>query len=138
VDRTPGSLIEEKEYSLVWHYRKADPEFALLRVSELKQILIKLTENYNIGIMEGNKVLEIKNAGINKGRAALSWITRDRWDFILAIGDDVTDEDIFKELPGDAYSIKVGFGASRAVYNIGDVGEVRLLLQELSTAGSLK
>ncbi len=138
VDRTPGSFIEEKEYSLVWHYRKADPEFALLRVNELKEILIKLTENYNIGIIEGNKVLEIKNAGINKGRAALSWITRDRWDFILAIGDDVTDEDIFEELPGNAYSIKVGFGVSRAVYNIGEVGEVRLLLQELSTAGSVK
>jgi trehalose 6-phosphate synthase/phosphatase len=134
VDRTPGSFIEEKEYSLVWHYRKADQEFALLRASELKEILMKLTENYNIGIMEGNKVLEIKNAGINKGRAAQTWISKGPWDFILAIGDDVTDEDIFQELPGGAYSIKVGFGPSRAMYNIGGVGEVRLLLQELSTA----
>ena len=65
----------------------------------------------------------------------MSWITRGRWDFILAIGDDVTDEDIFEVLPGDAYSIKVGFGASRAVYNMSDVGATRLLLQELSTAG---
>ncbi len=138
VDRTPGSFIEEKEYSLVWHYRKADPEFALLRVSELKEILIKLTENYNIGIMEGNKVLEIKNAGINKGRAALSWLTKDRWDFILAIGDDVTDEDVFEQLPDSAYSIKVGFGPSRAVYNTGGVGEVRVLLQALSVLGPAK
>jgi trehalose 6-phosphate synthase/phosphatase len=84
--------------------------------------------------MEGNKVLEIKNAGINKGRAAQTWISKGPWDFILAIGDDVTDEDIFQELPGGAYSIKVGFGPSRAMYNIGGVGEVRLLLQELSTA----
>ncbi|MBN2324648.1 MAG: bifunctional alpha,alpha-trehalose-phosphate synthase (UDP-forming)/trehalose-phosphatase [Spirochaetes bacterium] len=136
VDRTPGSFIEEKEFSLVWHYRKADPEFALIRVSELREILVKLTENFNIGIMEGNKVLEIKNAGINKGRAAQTWISKGPWDFILAIGDDVTDEDIFQELPGNAYSIKVGFGPTRARYNIGGVGEVRLLLQELSTAPS--
>src|SRR5262249_30173309 len=28
VDRLPGALLEEKEFSLAWHYRKADPEQA--------------------------------------------------------------------------------------------------------------
>ena len=66
VDRTPGSFIEEKDYSLVWHYRKADPEFARMRVAELKELLMKLTESFNLGISEGNKVLEIKSAGISR------------------------------------------------------------------------
>jgi len=130
-DRTPGSFIEDKEFSLVWHYRKSDPALASARVSELKEILIKLTENFNLGILEGNKVLEVKNAGINKGRAALNWLSKDEWDFVMAIGDDSTDEDIFDVLPGRSYSIKVGLGASKANYNIISVKEVRSLLREI-------
>jgi len=132
VDRTPGSFIEEKDYSLVWHYRRADPEFASMRVAELKELLMKLTESFHLGIIEGNKMLEIKNAGINKGRAALNWISKQDWDFILAVGDDVTDEDIFEVIPDKAYSIMVGFGASKAKYNIPSVSNVRSLLKEMA------
>jgi trehalose 6-phosphate synthase/phosphatase len=131
VDRTPGSFIEEKDYSLVWHYRRADPEFALMRVAELKELLMKLTESFDLGIFEGNKVLEIKDAGINKGRAALNWISKRDWDFILAVGDDVTDEDIFEMLPEHAYSILVGPRASKAKYNVPSVSSVRSLLIDL-------
>ncbi len=35
VDRLPGALLEEKEFSLAWHYRRADPEQASLRAKEL-------------------------------------------------------------------------------------------------------
>jgi trehalose 6-phosphate synthase/phosphatase len=132
VDRTPGSFIEEKDYSLVWHYRKADPEFALMRVAELKELLMKLTESFDLGIVEGNKALEIKTAGINKGRAALNWISKQDWDFIMAVGDDITDEDIYEVLPDGAYSIMVGFGASTAKYNVPSVNNVRSLLKEMA------
>jgi trehalose 6-phosphate synthase/phosphatase len=132
VDRTPGSFIEEKDYSLVWHYRRSDPEFALMRVAELKELLMKLTESFDLGIFEGNKVLEVKNAGINKGRAALNWISRQDWDFILAVGDDLTDEDLFEVLPEKAYSIVVGLGASKAKYNVPSVSIVRSLLKEMA------
>ncbi|NIO19762.1 MAG: bifunctional alpha,alpha-trehalose-phosphate synthase (UDP-forming)/trehalose-phosphatase, partial [Candidatus Aenigmarchaeota archaeon] len=108
VDRTPGSFIEEKEFSLVWHYRKTNPELGSLRVKELKEDLLHLTANLNLGVLEGSKVVEVKNVGINKGRAALRWISKKKWDFILAIGDDWTDEDTFAVLPESAYSIKVG------------------------------
>jgi trehalose 6-phosphate synthase/phosphatase len=131
VDTTPGSFIEEKEYSLVWHYRKADTELALIRSRELNDELLNIVANLNLGIMEGNKVIEIKNAGINKGRAVLHWLPRKKYDFILAIGDDVTDEDVFTILPEWAYSIKVGLGASRARYYLTGVKDVRSLLKRL-------
>ncbi|MFW6224118.1 MAG: bifunctional alpha,alpha-trehalose-phosphate synthase (UDP-forming)/trehalose-phosphatase, partial [Bacteroidota bacterium] len=69
VDRTPGTFIEEKNYSLVWHYRKADPDLGVQRALELKDELTSLVSNLDLEIMEGNKVIEIKNSGINKGRA---------------------------------------------------------------------
>jgi trehalose 6-phosphate synthase/phosphatase len=131
-DRTPGSFIEEKEYSLVWHYRKADPKLALIRAGELKEALTHLTSSLDLGILEGSKVIEIKNTGINKGRAALKWISGRKWGFILAIGDDWTDEDIFSILPRKAHSIKVGYGISKARFNIDYPDVVRALLKNLA------
>lgn len=131
MDRTPGSLIEEKSYSLAWHYRMTDPDLAAVRVNELRETLLNLTENLNLGILEGNKVIEVKVAGINKGSAAMHWLSNKQWDFILAIGDDVTDEDTFEVLPPHAYSIKVGAGLTKARFNVLEVKDVRMLLQDL-------
>ncbi len=132
VDRTPGALIEEKEFSLVWHYRMTDPELGPVRAMELKDALLYLTVNLNLGVLEGNKVIEIKNTGINKGRAALRWFEKEKWDFVMAIGDDWTDDDVFSVLPESAYSIKVGLGPSRANFNLDSVVDIRLLLLTLA------
>ncbi len=134
-DRTPGSFVEEKDYSLVWHYRKADPKLALMRASELKAALRNLTANLNLGLLEGSKVIEIKNTGINKGRAAQKWLAKkERRTFIMAIGDDWTDEDVFAILPSKAYSIKVGFGLTKATYYIESPSDVRALLKVLANS----
>jgi len=135
MDRTPGSFIEDKEFSLVWHYRKADSELSTTRVRELTAELVNLTANLNLQILEGNKVVEVKNSGINKGRAALRWIAKEDWNFVLAIGDDRTDEDMFEVLPGLAYSLKVGLSSSLAKFNLKSQGDVLLLLEELALGG---
>jgi trehalose 6-phosphate synthase/phosphatase len=132
--RTPGALVEEKNFSLVWHYRRADPELASVRVAELKETLYFLTANLKVEVAEGNKIVEVKNAGINKGRAAMNWIGRKKWDFILAVGDDLTDEDLFRELPEHSYSIKVGLAPSRAKLRFKSQREVRPLLKSLQEA----
>jgi trehalose 6-phosphate synthase/phosphatase len=131
VDRTPGALIEPKEFSLAWHYRKTDPGLGELRARQLLDMLLYLTANLDLQVLEGSKVIEVKNLGINKGKAAQQWIARDNWDFILAIGDDWTDEDMFKVIPAAEYSIKVGFASTAAKFSIKSVTEVRHLLNEL-------
>ncbi len=131
VDRTPGSFIEEKGFSLAWHYRETSPKLGDLRARELTNDLLNLTSNLNLQVLEGSKVVEVKNAGVNKGRAALQWISRQEWDFILAVGDDLTDEDVFKVLPTTAWSIKVGFSASAAKFNLGSPIEVTALLKQM-------
>lgn len=132
VDRTPGSLVEEKDFSLVWHYRKADVGLGEIRARELLKTLNYFTQNLNLQVLEGSKVVEVKNAGINKGRAALHFYAKKKWDFVLAAGDDWTDEDMFKALPEDAFSIKVGFKGSAANYNVKSYTEIRELLNELA------
>jgi trehalose 6-phosphate synthase/phosphatase len=131
VDRTPGAFIEEKSYSLTWHYRRADPGLAAMRAREIRDALVNLTRNLSIGVMEGSKVLEVKELGVSKGRAVSKWMARAGWDFILAVGDDWTDEDMFAALPEWAYSIKVGMGQSRAKFNVGGPVEFRELLGRL-------
>ncbi len=132
VDRTPGSFIEEKNYSLVWHYRKSDPELGHNRAIELKDEMTSLVANLNLEILEGNKVIEIKNQGINKGQAALKVLHAQPADKILAIGDDWTDEFLFSYLPEEAVTIKVGMAKTVADYKVENYEEVRSLLQKLT------
>lgn len=135
VRRTAGSFVEEKDYSLVWHYRRVDAELGATRARELMTHLTFMTSNTDLQVLEGNKVIEIKTAGINKGTAASRWLGGtggDAPDFILAIGDDRTDEDTFGALPPDAYTVKVG-GAprSKARYSVASSADVRQLLRSL-------
>ena len=130
-DRLPGSFVEEKDYSIVWHYRRADPELASIRAKELMDDLISITANIDIQVLQGSKVIEVRNAGINKGTAGLYFLAKDNFDFILAIGDDWTDEDLFKVLPESACSIKVGISPSFARFNLRNYLEVRNLLKEI-------
>ncbi len=134
VDRTPGSFIEEKDFSLVWHYRRADALLGELRARELINSLSSAIAGLNLQVLEGSKVVEVKNAGINKGRAALTWTTAADWGLILAMGDDLTDEDTFRVLPPTAWSIKVGVGASAAAFNIGSPADAVSLLTEMAGA----
>ncbi len=132
VKRTPGSFIEEKSFSLVWHYRKADPKLGSARAMELKNTIGHLIADTDLNVLEGNKVIEIKNASINKGQIVLKWLAEKEFKFILGIGDDITDEDLFAALPKSAYSIKVGIGISKAEYNLNSPTEVRKLLKKLT------
>jgi trehalose 6-phosphate synthase/phosphatase len=132
-DRTPGTFIEEKTYSLVWHYRKADPGLAELRANELMANLRYLATDKGLQLLPGDKVIEIKNIEINKGRAVTTWLQQHETDMLLAIGDDHTDEDIFKVLPEDAITIKVGGNISAAKYFMNGFTEVRALLKSFSS-----
>jgi trehalose 6-phosphate synthase/phosphatase len=128
VDRTPGTFVEEKEYSLAWHFRNADPGLAGTRSIELREDLMPRTKNLHLALLEGDKVVEVKNADIHKGTAVSHWLGKGARDLILAIGDDRTDEDLFAAVPGDAWTIKVGPHPSRAAYSVRSVNEVRKIL----------
>ncbi len=131
-DRTPGSSVEEKGYSLAWHYRRSDPELAAVRVAELKEALRELTANLDLAVLEGDKVVEVKSASVDKGRAAAAWLAKGPWDFVLAMGDDWTDEDTFGSLPADAWTIRVGPGPTRARFSVQSPTEARVLLQQMA------
>lgn len=138
-DRLPGSYVEDKEFSLAWHYRMADHEMASAVAKELLDDLVSFTANIAVQVHQGNKVIEVRNLGMSKGDAGSYWISENHFDFILGMGDDWTDEDLFKILPETAYSIKVGSTPhTQAKFNLPDFKEVLNLLRELGKATTVR
>lgn len=132
VDRTPGSFLEEKEYSLAWHYRKADADLSEVRMRELKILLTGLVTDNGLSVLNGNKVLEVKNSIVSKGRA-VSNLSINTDTFIFAAGDDYTDESMFETLPQNAITIKVGIAETHAKYYVQNVFVLRNLLKNFES-----
>lgn len=133
-DRTPGAFVEEKSYSLAWHYRNVDEELGKLRANEMVGELNHFLSNKGLQVLFGDKVIEIKRFDINKGIAIRNWIEsrKIQYDISLSFGDDVTDEDIFEALQSDKdYTVKVGQKLSKAKYYVSDFTEVRNFLKAL-------
>ena len=130
-DNTPGTFIEHKTNSLAWHYRKADPELGIARSVELKTVLSSLLPN-DLTLLDGNKVLELVPANINKGVVALDIFNSKDYDFVLVAGDDVTDENMFMNLPSEVFKIKVGKKKTVADYFIRNYTNFISLLSKLS------
>jgi trehalose 6-phosphate synthase/phosphatase len=123
---TPGSFIEEKETSLVWHYRLSDPEFGNWQARELTLNLTNFLANKPAEVLSGKRIVEVRIAGINKGNifSRIQQLNK-KYDFILMLGDDSTDEDLFAAAPDYAYSIKIGNNISKAKYRLNRVSDVR-------------
>jgi len=103
-----------------------------MRAKELLDDLAGYTRNIDVQVFEGNKVIEVRNSGINKGTAAQEWLSGQTPEFILGIGDDWTDEDLFRALPESAFSVRVGVANTAARYYLVTPMAVRKLLRELS------
>jgi trehalose 6-phosphate synthase/phosphatase len=131
-DRLPGAIIEEKDFSLAWHYRAADPEQSQALVGDLRDHLMSVTANIDLQVLQGSKVVEVRGSGINKGIAALEWLGTGQYDFLFAAGDDWTDEDLFGVLPETAWSVKVGVASTRARYNVRDHRDLVRILEGMA------
>ncbi|NLZ94233.1 MAG: bifunctional alpha,alpha-trehalose-phosphate synthase (UDP-forming)/trehalose-phosphatase [Bacteroidales bacterium] len=108
VDRTPRSELEIKETALVWHYRNSDIWLADMREKQLVNELMGPVARHDLQIMRGNKIVEIKSPNHHKGSEVERLLKKDNYDFVMAIGDDTTDDDMFRALPKGGFSIKVG------------------------------
>ena len=119
---------------MVWHYRNVSPELAYVRKANLKHDVEKQLRDSDVEVFQGNKILEFKPRFITKGATVKQKLSEGAYDFILAIGDDYTDEDMFAALPVGAYTIKVGIGSSIARYHLGSVDQVHAFITRLAAS----
>lgn len=132
VQRTPGSTVEEKTAALVWHYRGADQDLGRWQARELSSHLSEYLASQPVEVLEGNKIVEVRQQGVTKG-TAFEYIadTMGPFDFELAMGDDTTDEDLFAALDDNAYTIHVGDTPSSAKMSLSSPASARSLLRAL-------
>ncbi len=134
--RIPGSRIERKEFGVVWHYRMAEPIFAQEQARELADALGGLLQRTPLGVTTAKKAVEVRHIGINKGEAVRFILQEDGFDpkadMLITMGDDRTDEDMFKVYTKDNVSIAVSdTPMSSAAYMI-DQPHVLPLLEALT------
>lgn len=130
--RSPGAFVEEKTHTLVWHYRNVEAGLGFIRSRELLDTLHHMLRNSKLNVLDGNKVIEIRMAGIDKGMMVRELTDRFHFNLIVAIGDDKTDEDMFSVLNDDSYSIKIGPGHTLARYYLTNQHQVVTLLKKLT------
>ena len=138
VSKTPRSHLEVKETALAWHYREADAWLGRLRAQQLVNSLISICLKQNLQIMQGNKVIEIKSPEFTKGSEVNRLLLATRYDFILAMGDDTTDDDMFKALPVTAVTVKIGTASESARYNLPVQTDTLPFLQRLTDKSVVK
>lgn len=129
VERIPGSFIEEKSHTIAWHYRNVNPDFGFARSRELLDNLYQLIHNAQLQVIDGNKVIEVRLTGVDKGHAARRLVEHFRPQYVLAVGDDKTDEDMFQAIGGLAQTVKVGSGVTQAQFVVPSQEDVARLLE---------
>ncbi len=133
-DRMPGSIIEEKEESLSFHYRMCNADMVASQLSELKMALSTAIGSSYLALQEGKKVLEIKDIRVSKANASMIFDGAEKADFIFGAGDDVTDENFFKAMPKEVITVKVGAGETAARYRLKGWQDMRRLLKAMADA----
>ncbi|KAJ0091280.1 hypothetical protein Patl1_14397 [Pistacia atlantica] len=148
-ETTDGSFIEHKETALVWHHQDADPHFGTSQAKELLDHLESVLANEPVVVKRGQHIVEVKPQGVSKGIVVENLISTMRSkgkspDFVLCIGDDRSDEDMFESigravanpsLPaiGEVFACTVGQKPSMAKYYLDDTSEVINLLKGLAS-----
>ncbi|WEV72488.1 trehalose-phosphatase [Bifidobacterium sp. ESL0790] len=161
VARVPKSFVEHKSSTLAWHYRRCDQALAATERENLLRKLHEVCGKYGLMTMENSKVVEVCPVSISKGLAVVPLAQSDRYDFVLAAGDDTTDETMFAAVPDDgsmqssfhprssrpddvgvlaqidtaisSWTIKIGAGGTKARTRIADPAEMLRLLGYLAT-----
>ncbi|KAK9051637.1 hypothetical protein SSX86_028265 [Deinandra increscens subsp. villosa] len=146
-EATDGSSIERKESALVWHFQDADPSFGSAQAKEMLDHLESVLANEPVVVKSGQCIVEVKPQGVTKGSVAEKifasmFRNERRADFVLCVGDDRSDEDMFVMI-GDAikagvilnnksvFASTVGQKPSRAEYYLDDTVEVINMLENL-------
>ncbi|OJJ43360.1 hypothetical protein ASPZODRAFT_19446 [Penicilliopsis zonata CBS 506.65] len=148
-ERTQGSFIERKRVALTWHYRRADPEYGAFQARECRKHLEEtVAKRWDVEVMAGKANLEVRPTFVNKGFIASRLVQEygtepgQAPEFILCLGDDFTDEDMFRalssfNLPSDhVYSVTVGASSKQtaASWHLLEPADVIATVASLNTS----
>lgn len=119
-EHTPGSNIERKKVALTWHYRRADPDLGIFQAEKcMEELKNGIGKQYDVEVMAGKANIEVRPRFVNKGEIVKRLVLNPHGakqdphtvklnpeatpvdelpDFMFCLGDDMTDEDMFRSL----------------------------------------
>ena len=137
-EKTEGSYYIEKKSCIIWNYKKSDNDFGPIQADEIKTHLLSIFNN-KLDIQNYNGTLEIKPKDVNKGLFVAKIIQEEfkkrNIDFIVAFGDDNTDEEMFSYFNSavkyfanfnnkiKVFTATIGKKPSKAKYYISDIND---------------
>ncbi len=127
-----GSLVEEKDASVSWHYRKVAVAKGRREAARLTRELGAALADTSATILQGSRVVEVKDSGTDKGLVVKELAAACPDARMLIVGDDVTDEDMFRAAPEGAVTVHVGGGKTVAKMRLVGPDQVRKMLTELA------
>ncbi len=134
VARTPGSFVEEKELSLVWHYRMSETRFGEWLAQELVAMLEDMLAETELRAVRGRKIVEVRPSWLHKGIIGKQFLEEaGPTEFQLAAGDDRTDEDLFTSFPSNAWTIHVGRQRSAARFYVSRPEDILDLIKAMTS-----
>ena len=139
-ERTPGSFIEHKRSSLTWHYRLADPVYGSWQAKECQVNLENtIISKMPLEVLTGKKNIEVRPTSMNKGEIVKKLLSSySKADFIFCVGDDRTDEDMFRVLRNlsapekTCFTCTIGHKSSLAQYYLKDPEELLELMRHMA------
>ncbi|KAK9076797.1 hypothetical protein SSX86_005131 [Deinandra increscens subsp. villosa] len=144
-EATDGSFIEPKESALVWHHQEADPDFGTWQAKELLDHLESVLANEPVVLKRGQQIVEVNPQGVSKGVVVDRLVTTMQSngkppDFVLCIGDDQSDEDMFEKISSsigsgiaEVFACTVGQKPSMARFYLDDITDVIKMLHGLES-----
>lgn len=130
--RTAGSFVEAKETAAVWHYRRVNHEMAYVRKANLIHELQGIVEGTSLGVYKGTKIIEVKPKSLTKREIAKELIDNHPAEFVFCAGDDASDEEMFEVLPQTSYTVRIGFGHTRAQFQVAKYERILELIETMS------
>lgn len=132
VEEVPGSFLELKDASLSWHYRMTDLDYGQWRAKELFTSLTQDLSNLPVEVIPGKQVIEVRAQGVSKAKYVYDLLREQSPNhFILCIGDDRTDQEMYATLPPHAFSVHVGEGEANTTFHLESPQKVRGLLRRI-------
>lgn len=153
-EKTEGSFIVQKEAMISWFFRDCDIYFGHIQSNEINTHLQNIFENCKLDIVHGKGYVEVKPKNVNKGYF-LSQIIKNEFmeknspDFIFSIGDDTSDEEMFRYLNSvnnqltylkdniKVFPCTIGRKPSSAKYFLNEVPEVLEYLESLNQTNNI-
>lgn len=132
VKENPGSFIEAKRFSRVFHYRKCIPKISDQTASQWADKINSSLKGSSLVCMNFNQALEIKDASCSKLEVLKTLLPLSPQSRFFCFGDDRSEQEFFDYFSDKIVSVAVGSRIPHSTYQLASPNELGHWLKDLA------